>query len=57
MFYQEEVLYEERSHGAFRNRPAQNYDEVVRDLIMCEKSYLRDLNMITKVGRMILLSN
>jgi hypothetical protein len=49
MFYQEEVLYEERSHGAFRNRPAQTYDEVVRDLIMCEKSYLRDLNMITKV--------
>jgi len=55
MFYQEEVLYEERSHGLFRNRPAQTYDEVVRDLIMCEKSYLRDLNMITKVFRLQIL--
>lgn len=34
-----------------RSRTAQTYDEVVKDLIMSEKSYLRDLHMITKVFR------
>ena len=34
-----------------RGRTAQTYDEVVKDLIMSEKSYLRDLHMITKVFR------
>ena len=64
MFYQEEVLYEDPTNtqgtsstttgtvgGGLRSRPAQTYDEVVKDLIMCEKSYLRDLYMITKVGK------
>ena len=27
------------------------YDEVVKDLILSEKSYLRDLQMITKIFR------
>lgn len=50
MFYQEEVSSEEHGVGYLRNRPAQTYDEVVKDLILKEKSYLRDLNMITKVN-------
>lgn len=50
MFYQEEVSSEEQGVGYLRNRPAQTYDEVVKDLILKEKSYLRDLNMITKVN-------
>lgn len=57
MFYQEEVLYEDQAGGYLRNRPAQTYDEVVKDLIMCEKSYLRDLYMITKVGRLCNYAN
>ena len=34
-----------------RTRTVQTYDEVVRDLIMSEKTYLKDLHMITKVFR------
>ncbi len=49
MFYQGDVLYIEEQGGYIRNRTAQTYDEVVKDLILCEKSYLRDLHMITKV--------
>ena len=54
IFYQGEEahLYEDHQGGGggfVRPRPAQTYDEVVKDLIMCEKSYLRDLYMITKV--------
>ena len=52
MFYQEEGVSEEQGGGGYpRNRPAQTYDEVVKDLVLCEKSYLRDLNMITKVKK------
>ena len=49
MFYQGESTSEDQGVGYLRNRPAQTYDEVVKDLILTEKSYLRDLNMITKV--------
>ena len=49
MFYQGDVLYIEEQGGYIRNRTAQTYDEVVKDLILCDKSYLRDLHMITKV--------
>ncbi len=54
MFYQGDVLYIEEQGGYIRNRTAQTYDEVVKDLILCEKSYLRDLHMITKVENLIL---
>jgi hypothetical protein len=54
MFYQGDVLYIEEQGGYIRNRTAQTYDEVVKDLILCEKSYLRDLHMITKVDYLFL---
>jgi len=50
MFYQDDVPYIE-DEGGGRSRSAQTYDEVVKDLILSEKSYLRDLHMITKVFR------
>eukprot|EP00092_Neocalanus_flemingeri_P012439 GFUD01013410.1.p1 GENE.GFUD01013410.1~~GFUD01013410.1.p1 ORF type:complete len:1387 (-),score=368.57 GFUD01013410.1:1178-5338(-) len=50
MFYQDDVPYIE-DEGGGRSRSAQTYDEVVKELILSEKSYLRDLHMITKVFR------
>ncbi|QQP50368.1 Uncharacterized protein FKW44_011356, partial [Caligus rogercresseyi] len=50
MFYQDEVLTFNEDELASR-QAAQTYDEVVKDLIMDEKQYLRDLHMITKVFR------
>ena len=41
------IFYSEGGRG----KTAQTYDEVVKDLIMSEKCYLRDLHMITKVFR------
>jgi hypothetical protein len=47
MFEQDElVLYH---HPMEETSTHQTYGEVVRDLIMDEKQYLRDLHMITKV--------
>jgi len=52
MFYQDDAPYiEDEGGGQQRGRTAQTYDEVVKELIMSEKSYLRDLHMITKVFR------
>lgn len=48
MFYQDDVPYIE-DEG--RSKSAQTYEEVVKELILSEKSYLRDLHMITKVFR------
>nr|XP_040574852.1 protein son of sevenless-like isoform X1 [Lepeophtheirus salmonis] len=50
MFYQDEVLTFNDDELA-NKQAAQTYDEVVKDLIMDEKQYLRDLHMITKVFR------
>ena len=49
MFKQEDVLIYSEEETSTR----QTYDEVVKDLIMDEKQYLRDLHMITKVGQNI----
>jgi len=45
MFKQEDVMIYSEEETSTR----QTYDEVVKDLIMHEKQYLRDLHMITKV--------
>ena len=45
MFKQEDVMIYSEEETSTR----QTYDEVVKDLIMDEKQYLRDLHMITKV--------
>ena len=46
MFKQEDVMIYSEEETSTR----QTYDEVVKDLIMDEKQYLRDLHMITKVS-------
>ena len=54
MFYQDEGPYVEEDGGAGGGRSRnghQSYDDVVKELILSEKSYLRDLHMITKVFR------
>jgi len=50
MFYQDDVPFIE-DEGGGRSKSAMTYEEVVKDLILSEKSYLRDLHMITKVFR------
>jgi len=50
MFYQDDVPFIE-DEGGGRGKSAMTYEEVVKDLILSEKSYLRDLHMITKVFR------
>ncbi len=51
MFKQEDVMIYSEEETSTR----QTYDEVVKDLIMDEKQYLRDLHMITKVYKIACL--
>ena len=48
MFYQNDIPFIADEGGG---RSTMTYDEVVKDLILSEKSYLRDLQMITKIFR------
>lgn len=58
MFYQDEgnVINLDPDLSDY-NKQEQSYDEVVKELIIAEKRYLRDLFMITKVFRDLLAKN
>jgi hypothetical protein len=57
MFYQDEGMVYTSSLDDDSNsymKQEQSYDEIVKELIIAEKQYLRDLFMITKVFRDLL---
>ncbi len=58
MFQQDSsILLDMIEDESEQKQRSQTYDEVVKDLIMEEKQYLRVLQMITKVFRDIMLKN
>ena len=53
MFFQDEdvVLNNVEEEPSYKQRDSFTYEEIVKDLILEETQYLRDLNMIIKVFR------